>query len=183
MLQASACRTTHHGWGPSCHVGVAPTRIVRRGHRFFATARHSGAPVTTLKPFGRHTRDMEHWTDRIVGDRMTVDQQFTDRVESSPFSRQQWGLVMTAIEFEIENPSDDEAAQLVADTSALSSVIPELDSMDEHPMAGPSGPSGSGGRGGSGDGVIGGIKDALGLGGDGDDADLDEERLAAADRC
>jgi hypothetical protein len=125
---------------------------------------------------------MEHWTDRIVGDRMTVDQQFTDRVESSPFSRQQWGLVMTAIEFEIEHPTDDEAARLVADTSALPSVMPELDSMDEHPMAGPGGSDRPGGRDGSGDSVLGGIKDALGLGGDGDDADLDEERLAAAER-
>ncbi|WP_424018972.1 DUF5799 family protein [Halorientalis pallida] len=123
---------------------------------------------------------MEHWTDRIVGDRMTVDQQFTDRVESSPFSRQQWGLVMTAIEFEIESPADDEA-ELVADTSALPSVIPELDSMDEHPMAGPGGPGGPGGRD-AGGGVLGGIKDALGLGGDGGDDELDEERLATAER-
>ncbi|RXK49075.1 DUF5799 family protein [Halorientalis pallida] len=125
---------------------------------------------------------MEHWTDRIVGDRMTVDQQFTDRVESSPFSRQQWGLVMTAIEFEIENPTDDEAARLVADTTALPSVIPELDSVDEHPMAGPGGPGGPGSRGGGGDGVLGGIKDALGLGGGSDDDGLDEERLATAER-
>ncbi len=124
---------------------------------------------------------MEHWTDRIVGDRMTVDQQFTDRVESSPFSRQQWGLVMTAIEFDIEDPTDDEAARLVADTSALPSVMPELDSMDEHPMAGPGGPTGTGGRDG-GSGVLGGIKDALGLGGDGGDDGIDEDRLAAAER-
>ncbi|WP_299263797.1 DUF5799 family protein [Halorientalis sp.] len=124
---------------------------------------------------------MEHWTDRIVGDRMTVDQQFTDRVESSPFSRQQWGLVMTAIEFEIEDPADNEVARLVADTSALPSVIPELDSMDEHPMAGPGSSAGPGNRGGDG-GVLSGIKDALGLGGDGGGDDRDEERLAAAER-
>ncbi|AQL41235.1 hypothetical protein BV210_00255 [Halorientalis sp. IM1011] len=122
---------------------------------------------------------MDHWTDRIVGDRMTVDQQFTDRVESSQFSRQQWGMVMTAIEFDIENPTDQEAATLVADTSALPSVIPELDSMDDHPMAGPGGPGGSVGD--TGGGMFGGIKDALGLGSDEDD-DLDEERLAAAER-
>ncbi|MFB6083037.1 MAG: DUF5799 family protein [Halorientalis sp.] len=124
---------------------------------------------------------MDNWTDRIVGDRMTVDQQFTDRVESSPFSRQQWGLVMTAIEFEIENPTDEEAAQLVADTSALPTVLPELDAMDEHPMAGPGGPGGADGRD-DGDGVFGGIKDALGLGADDGDDDIDEERLAAAER-
>jgi len=120
---------------------------------------------------------MDHWTDRIVGDRMTVDQQFTDRVESSQFSRQQWGMVMTAIEFEIEHPSDEEAATLVADTSALPSVVPELDSIEDHPMGGPGGSDGVGG----GAGVLGGIKDALGLGGGGDD-DLDEERMAAAER-
>lgn len=123
---------------------------------------------------------MEDWTDRIVGDRMAVDQEFNDRVESSPFSRQQWGLVMTAIEFEIENPADDESARLIADTSALPSVIPELDSMTDHPMAGPGGPGGR--DGGDGDGVVGTLKDALGLGSGGDEDDLDEERLDAARR-
>jgi hypothetical protein len=61
-------------------------------------------------------------------------------------------------------------------------VITELDSMEEHPMAGPGGPRGGSDRGGEG-GVLGGIKDALGLGADGDgDDDHDEERLAAAER-
>jgi len=67
------------------------------------------------------------WTDRIVGDRMAVDREFADRVKSSQFSRQEWGLVMTATEFEIEHPEDDERARLVADTEKLPAVIPELD--------------------------------------------------------
>ena len=123
---------------------------------------------------------MDHWTDRIVGDRMSVDQRFTDRVESSQFSRQEWGMVMTAIEFEIEAPEDETEAQLVADTSALPSIIPELDAMEQHPMGGGGGPPGREDRSG---GVVSGIKDALGLGGDdGDDDGVDRERLEAAEQ-
>jgi len=47
----------------------------------------------------------DDWTDRIAGERMAVDKQFADRVEGSSFSNQQWGLVMTAVEFEIEEPA------------------------------------------------------------------------------
>ena len=39
---------------------------------------------------------MSEWTDAIVGERMAVDNQFTDRVTASRFSSQEWGLIMTA---------------------------------------------------------------------------------------
>ncbi|WP_335998939.1 DUF5799 family protein [Halorientalis halophila] len=121
---------------------------------------------------------MEHWTDRIVGDRMAVDEAFVDRVADSQFSRQQWGLVMTAVRFDIESPADEEEARLVSDTSDLPSIISELDSIEAQ-MAGPGAPGGRGDGGGSG--VVDGIKRALGMGSEEDDEDTDEERLAAAE--
>lgn len=117
------------------------------------------------------------WTDRIVGARMTVDDRYASTVEASQFSRQQWGLIMTAVEFDIEHPGDDERAELVADTSGLSAVMPELDRVGDAPGMGAAGGSGrrSGGSGGSG-GFLGSVKDALGMG-SGDD----DERTAAAE--
>lgn len=118
----------------------------------------------------------QSWQDRIVGDRMAVDKEFAQRVEASEFSRQQWSLVMTAVTFEIEDPADEDAARLVADTGKLPDVLPELDNVD-------AGMPGMGGGGqqhsGSGGSIVGGIKSALGLGGgdggDGADADRLEE--------
>ena len=127
----------------------------------------------------------DQWTDRIVGDRMTVDQQFTDRVTNSQFSRQQWGLVMTAVEFDIEHPADDERARLVADTSNLPSIMPELDTIEQ---AGPMGGAGGPGNRGKGEssGLLGGLKDALGFGGGDQEAEtspeIDQEQLEAAEQ-
>ncbi|MFB6255890.1 MAG: DUF5799 family protein, partial [Haloplanus sp.] len=59
---------------------------------------------------------MSNWTDRIVGDRMAVDREFSDRVRASEFSNQEWGLVMTAVDFEIEHAEDPDRARIVADT-------------------------------------------------------------------
>jgi len=116
-----------------------------------------------------------NWTDRIAGERMAVDQLFNDQVQASSFSSQQWGLVMTAVEFEIENPEDADDARIVADTSKLSSVMPEMERVaNQSPMGGPGGDS-SGGSGG----LLSGVKDALGLGGD--DGGIDREQLAAAE--
>lgn len=117
---------------------------------------------------------MSDWQDRIVGVRMTVDRKFNDRVEASSFSRQQWGLVMTATEFEIENPEDADTARIVANTEKLPSVLPEMDRIEE--QMGAMG-AGGGGRSGGGGGLLGGIKDALGLGGGGSSHD---ERAADA---
>jgi len=122
----------------------------------------------------------EHsWRDRIVGARMTVDDEFADRVEQSSFSRQQWGLVMTATQFEIEDPEDPEAARIVANTDQLESVLPELDKIEEQ-MRGVGGGSGSGVSAGGAGGLLGGIKDALGIGGGG--GGVDESRKTEATR-
>jgi hypothetical protein len=125
------------------------------------------------------------WTDRIVGDRMAVDREFTDRIEASQFSRQEWGLVMTATEFEIESPEDDERAQLVANTEKLPAVIPELDRISSQAGAMGAGGEGTGGAGGGmsgggGGGVLGSLRNALGLGSGGGSAD--DETIEAADR-
>lgn len=118
---------------------------------------------------------MSDWQDRIVGTRMSVDRQFTDRIEASSFSRQQWGLVMTATDFEIENPEDAEQARIVSNTEKLSSVLPEMDRIEK--QMGSMG--GGGGRSGSGTGgLLGSVKSALGLGGAG--GSKDEERTAEA---
>ena len=111
------------------------------------------------------------WTGRIAGERMAVDKQFTDRVEASSFSNQQWGLVMTAIEFDIDSPGEPETARLVADTSKLGSIMPELDKVGRQaPMGGQQSADGGGSDGG----LFGGVKALLGLGGDGEDERADE---------
>lgn len=131
----------------------------------------------TLMPPPSEARDMSRqpWMDRVVADRMAVDREFTQRVNESRFSSQQWGLIMTATEFEIRNPEDAEAARLVADTSKLPQIMPELEKIDAQVQAagGAGGVSGSGGGGG---GVLDSIRSALGLGGGGGN---DEDRQAA----
>ncbi|QSG09010.1 DUF5799 family protein [Halapricum desulfuricans] len=88
------------------------------------------------------------WRDMLAAERMRVDQEFEDRVQSSSFSRQQWGLVMTAVEFDIETPSDPETAQLIADTNSLPSVMGQIEQMDGGSMGGAAG--GTGGTAGGG---------------------------------
>jgi len=115
------------------------------------------------------------WSDRIVGERMQTDQEFAEKVAASNFSRQQWGLVMTAVEFEIENPDDPDSARLVANTSKVESIVPELEKVDQtRGMA-----AGGGRQSDDSGGLFDGVKDALGLGG-GDDG-IDREQLAAAE--
>jgi hypothetical protein len=115
------------------------------------------------------------WTDRIAGERMAVDQRFNEHVKASSFSSQQWGLVMTAVEFEIESPGDPDAARIVANTSKLSSVMPEMERVaNQSPMGGPGGDSGGSGGGG----LLSGVKDALGFGGSGGGNKQQEEEAA-----
>lgn len=114
----------------------------------------------------------------IAGERMELDQEFADRIEGSSFNRQQWGLVMTALEFEIENPSNPDEARLVPDTSSVPVIIPELDNLGQQgPMGGGSQPSGSGG------GLVDSVKGALGLGGGRDDERLEEATTLATEYC
>lgn len=124
--------------------------------------------------------DDTSWTDRIVGERMTVDQEFSSRVTSSTFSNQEWSLIMTATRFEIEDPDDPETARLVANTEQVEQVLPELETIRAQP--GGMGPGGqdSGGLGlglGGGGGFLESIRDKLGVGGS--DDSYDEERDAA----
>jgi hypothetical protein len=119
---------------------------------------------------------MSNWNDHVVGDRMTVDQEFSERVRASAFSSQEWGLIMTATEFEIENPGSDDA-RIVANTDNLPQMMPELENIRNQMPGGGGGRGGSRGGGGGGGGLFGNIKDALGL--DGSD-DVDEARLAEA---
>ncbi|MFC7080403.1 DUF5799 family protein [Halorussus caseinilyticus] len=119
------------------------------------------------------------WQDLVVGDRMAVDKEFAQQVTDSQFSRQEWGLIMTAVEFEIENPSDDEQARIVADTSKVEQVMPELENI-RNQMNSMAGAGGGGGEQGGGGGVFDSVKDALGLGGGG--GGVDQDRVDAASR-
>jgi hypothetical protein len=124
---------------------------------------------------------MSDWQDLVVGDRMSVDQQFNDRLRQSEFNSQEWGLIMTATEFQIEAPGDPDRARIVANTEKLPSIMPELKNLQDA-MGGMGGaPGGSGDRGGAGGGggLFDSIKGALGLDGDGGD---EQERIEAAER-
>ncbi|MFB6304579.1 MAG: DUF5799 family protein [Haloferacaceae archaeon] len=113
---------------------------------------------------------MPDWTDTIVRDRMTVDQEFNERIRESTFTSQEWGLIMTATELEIEHADDPDRARIVANTENLPDIMPELENVrSQVPGAGDGGDAGSS--------VVDSIKGALGLGdGSGD------QRLRAAER-
>jgi nanoRNase/pAp phosphatase (c-di-AMP/oligoRNAs hydrolase) len=122
---------------------------------------------------------MSDWTDSVVGERMALDQEFSDRVRASEFTSQEWSLVMTAVEFEIEHPDDPERAAIVVDDSNLDQIVPELDTIREQ-MQGMGAAGGRSTGGSSGGGVLDGVKNALGLGGGGG-GDHDQKAAAAAD--
>lgn len=113
------------------------------------------------------------WRDRLAGARMQVDQQFDDRVRSSQFTNQEWGLIMTAVEFEIESPDSPEAAELTANTDNLELIMPELDNLPQGVAGAPTGEGDSGG------GFLDSVKSALGFSGS-DKNGVDEDDLAAA---
>jgi hypothetical protein len=119
---------------------------------------------------------MSDWTDKIVGARMAVDGTFAPEVDASGFSRQEWGLVMTSVEFEIENAADPSNARLVANSDNLEAVVPELKRVAEMQNR----MQGGGGGGGSDGGILNNVKSALGLGNGTGDQGVDEERLAEA---
>ncbi|KAB1196288.1 MULTISPECIES: DUF5799 family protein [Haloferax] len=118
---------------------------------------------------------MAHWTDSIVGDRMAVDREFNDHVMNSRFSSQEWGLIMTATEFEIENADDADSARIVVNTEKVPQIIPELDNIRKQ-----MGAMGGGQESSSGGGIVDSIKGALGLGDDGKQGQ--QEKLEDAER-
>ena len=111
------------------------------------------------------------WTDSITGARMQVDRQFESRVRNSEFSNQQWGLIMTAVEFGIENPETPSEARLVAETGKVEHIIPELENIPDGMGAQP----GGGGQN-SGGGLLDRVRGLLG----GSDDGVDQEKLDAA---
>lgn len=116
---------------------------------------------------------MSDWQDQIVGARMTVDTEYEDRVEASSFTRQEWGLVMTATEFDIE---DGEEPRLYADTDALADIMPEVEKVAQRTPMNPGAAEESS------DGIIGSVKSALGLGGSGGSSEPTEERVREAEQ-
>ncbi|MFW5924513.1 MAG: DUF5799 family protein [Halanaeroarchaeum sp.] len=121
---------------------------------------------------------MSDWTDQIVGERMAVDNEFSQRVVASEFSNQEWSLIMTAVEFEIEDADDPDRARIVADASNLDAILPELENIRTQMGGVPGAPGGERDRSKDG-GLFDGIKNALGLGGGGNSDG--ERREAAAD--
>lgn len=122
------------------------------------------------------------WTDRIVGERMTVDSRFASQVADSRFSSQEWNLIMTATEFEIEHAEDPDEARLVANTEQLEHVLPELENVRRQVGA-------MGATGGATDtakssnGIVGAVKGLIGLGDSGRSYAAERqaaERLTAA---
>ncbi|MFC3958644.1 DUF5799 family protein [Halovivax cerinus] len=113
----------------------------------------------------------ESWTDRIVGERMALDREFSNRIADSRFTNQEWSLIMTATTFEIEGADDPESARLVANTEQVEHVLPEFESLRTQ-SAGLGGAGGESGR----SGLIDSIKSAVGMG---DDGVSEEERQAA----
>ncbi|QCS41734.1 DUF5799 family protein [Natrinema versiforme] len=118
------------------------------------------------------------WTDRIVGERMTVDQEFASQIETSQFSNQQWSLIMTATEFEIEHADDPERAQIVANTDNLDGIIPELENVQTGMGAMAGGGAGGGSSSSSGGGIFDSIMGALGMGGSGGSSEREQREAA-----
>ncbi|MCT9097070.1 DUF5799 family protein [Haloarchaeobius sp. HME9146] len=122
---------------------------------------------------------MANWQDTIVGDRMTVDKEFNQEVLDSEFSNQEWDLIMSAIEFEIENPENPEEARIVANDEKLSAVIPELEKISQQMQGMGGAPGGSGGSSGGGGGLFDSVKSALGMGGGGKKREAERTEAAS----
>ncbi|MFD1646158.1 DUF5799 family protein [Haloarchaeobius litoreus] len=120
------------------------------------------------------------WTDQVVGERMTVDKEFTQDVLNSEFTNQEWDLIMSAVEFEIENPDSPEEARIVANTEKVATIVPELDDINAQMQAMGGAPGGGSRNRGNGGGIVDSVKSALGMGGGDGDGDPDQERIEAA---
>lgn len=118
----------------------------------------------------------DKWTDMMAGARMQVDQQFQHRLERSEFTNQEWGLVMTAVEFEVLDANDPENAHLAADREQIRQIIPELDTIQRE-MGGAARPVENNP---DGSGIFGQLKQYLGFLSEDTSDEPDEERLAAA---
>ncbi|MFB6311568.1 MAG: DUF5799 family protein [Salinirussus sp.] len=118
---------------------------------------------------------MPDWTEKLAGARMQVDKRFEDRVRSSRFSNQEWGMIMTAVEWQVRHPDEPARAELVAVTEHFPEIIPELDRINSQ-LQGPA----TGARGSSGGGIGARIGDFLGsLTGNGGSSENEEKRRDA----
>jgi len=122
---------------------------------------------------------MSNWTDAIIGHRMAVDQEFNSQIQASQFSNAEWGLIMTATEFEIENAENPNTARIVANTDNVEAIIPELESIRSQTAAMSGRPTGSTSS--SEGGLLGSLKSALGLA-NSDDEGVDAEKMEAAEQ-
>jgi hypothetical protein len=122
----------------------------------------------------------EEWTNRVVGERMAVDQEFNDRVTGSEFSNQEWSLIMSATQYTIDDPENPETASIVVDRDAtnLEAIMPELENIQEQMGALGGAGGGQSDVGGSSGSLFDGVKSALGLGGGGSG---DEDYAARAE--
>lgn len=125
---------------------------------------------------------MPEWTEKLAGARMQVDKRFEDRVRSSRFSNQEWGMIMTAVEWQVRHPEEPARAELVAVTDRFPDIIPELERINSQLQGGRGGMA----VGGSGGGSDGGIGERIGnflgsLTGNGGGAG-DEEKRRDAER-
>lgn len=69
---------------------------------------------------------MPEWTDKLARARIQVDKEFHEEVKRTQFTEQEWGLVMTAVEWRVANPDDPEHARLVAETDNVKDILPQL---------------------------------------------------------
>lgn len=121
----------------------------------------------------------DDWTDRIMSDRLAVDQEFVGRIADSSLTRGEWGMIMTVVDFDIEDPGDPDRARLVGDTSRIPDILPQVQKVRNRTAMGPSGGESSSDEGA---GLFGSIKSALGLGGSKPDPAMqrDAEELVEA---
>lgn len=117
---------------------------------------------------------MSDWTAEFVGDRMTVDQAFNEQVAASAFTHQEWGTIMTAVDFEIDGAETPATAELVANTEDIEEILPALDEIEQ--QRGAIGPGGGAAEDTTG-GILDTLTDRLGLG----DTEDNDDRLAAAE--
>ncbi|MFC6953077.1 DUF5799 family protein [Halorubellus litoreus] len=122
----------------------------------------------------------EEWTNRVVGERMAVDQEFNDRVTGSEFSNQEWSLIMSATKYTIDDPENPDGASIVVDRDAtnLEAIMPELENIQEQMGALGGAGGGKSDVGGNKGSLFDGVKSALGLGGGGSS---DEDYAARAE--
>jgi len=74
---------------------------------------------------------MADWYSRAAHERVQVDQTFNARLRDKPVTAHQWGLLMTAIEFDIVNPEEPERARIVPDVSKVDSVLEQVKEAED----------------------------------------------------